>query len=279
MSCARPSMSEGAAEPTLADILNELRSSREESAKLRDEFAAFRADTEVKLASFATSKGKQKEGEDDDSDDELLYVEHASVENPFPRRPRNCGLRPQTFDLYGDRTADVLEAKPNSSLRWEFRTLAPALSFFFDAKLVYESIREEAAQRLSEEAALALEGSLNTLDGIYEMLTARYATIKIRARAEAEPGGLSEENRVLLDYLDTQLHGIFPGEALVDSKVEGWLREFRDRKAAAELKLAANRGAASSSKGSRSESATTPKPTKLPKKKASKGAKAIERKD
>jgi hypothetical protein len=136
-----------------------------------------------------------------------------------------------------------LEGKHNSSLRWEYRTLAPVLSYFFDAKAVYDGIREDLEDKLEEQESLAIEGVFNTLDGCYNMLTARYATIKIRTRAESEPGGLSEENKLLLDYLDTQLHGVFPGEALVDSQVEGWLKEFNTRKAQAELKNAATAGA------------------------------------
>ena len=61
------------------------------------------------------------------------------------------------------------------------------------------------------------------------MLSKRHAVIKIRARAEAETGGVSDENQLLLNYLETKLHGVFPGEALVDSEMEGWLTEFRER--------------------------------------------------
>ena len=70
---------------------------------------------------------------------------------------------------------------------------------------------------------------------------------------ESETRGLSEQNQLLLNYLETKLHGVFPGETLVDSEMEGWLQEYKERTAAAELKQATAKPAASNRKeGSRS---------------------------
>jgi hypothetical protein len=158
--------------------------------------------------------------------DTLSYVAHSAEENPFPRRPKNTGLKPEHYNLYGDQTADLLAAKSHSSLKYEYRTLAPVLSYFFDAKLAYEEEREdEEFEQLSESQRQIFDAILNTLDGCYAMLSMRQAVIKIRARAESETGGLSEENQLLLNYLETKLHGVFPGEALVDSDMESWLKE------------------------------------------------------
>jgi hypothetical protein len=220
-----------------AALLAELRASRIATENLTSEFSTFKADTAAKISNLEKQNERLRR-EDSDDDEDLIYVAHYRAENPFPNRPRNATVKPQSFDLYGDRTADLLENKPNSSLRWEYRTLAPTLSYFFDAKTVLDSIRETVLEKLGEEESLNLEGALNTLDGCYTLLTSRYATIKIRTRAESEPGGLSEENKLLLDYLDTKLHGVFPGEALVDSKMEKWLDEFREKRAAQELKNA-----------------------------------------
>ena len=227
-------------EVTNAALLEELKLSRLATEKLNREFVNFQSDTSAKIANLERQNARLREKDSEEEDeDTLVYVSHDHRTNPFPPRARNITVKPQHFDLYGDRTADRLEDKQNSSLKWEYRTLAPSLSYFFDAKAVYDGIREDVIGRLEEDESLAIEGVFNTLDGVYAMLTARYATIKIRTRAESEPGGLSEENKLLLDYLDTQLHGVFPGEALVDSKVETWLKEFRAKRAAAELKNAA----------------------------------------
>ena len=244
---------------TTAALLAELKASRLATEKLTEQFSAFKSDTDAKIANLTLQNEKLRAGQDaSDDEDDLVYVAHIRSENPFPDRPKNCTVKPQPFDLYGDRTADCLEAKANSSLRWEYRTLAPSLSYFFDAKAVYDGVREDVLEKLGEEESLALEGVFNTLDGVYQMFTQRYATIKIRSRAEAEPGGLSDENKLLLDFLDTQLHGVFPGEALVDSKVEGWLQDFRVKKAAVELKAAAGSAGPSKGKARATENATEP---------------------
>jgi hypothetical protein len=240
---------ESAKEPTQdvpvdinATLLAELRASRLASEKLARDFASFQTDTSAKIANLERQNATLRKDADEEPDD-LVYVSHDRNENPFPQRPQNCTVKPQPFDLYGDRTADRLEDKQNSSLKWEYRTLAPALSYFFDAKAVYDGVREDIIGKLEEDESLAIEGIFNSLDGVYAMLTARYATIKIRTRCESEPGGLSEENKLLLEYLDTKLHGVFPGEAIVDSQMEGWLKEYRDKRASAELKNAASAGA------------------------------------
>jgi hypothetical protein len=101
---------------------------------------------------------------------------------------------------------------------------------------------------MSESQQDMFDAIFNTLDGCFEMFSKRHGVIKIRARAESETEGLSEENQLLLNYLETKLHGVFPGEALVDSEMESWLKEYRDRTAAAELKQAAAKSAASKRK-------------------------------
>ena len=230
---------------TSAALLEELKAIRLANEKLQSTFEEFRADTSAKISNLEKQNEVLKKGKEEGADDldNLIYVSHDFENNPFPRRPLNTTVRPQVFDLYCDRTSDVLEAKKNSSLGWEYRTLAPPLSYFHDCKVVLEDLRESLVPKLKEDDGLALEASLNTLDGIYVLLTQRYATIKIRARAEAEPGGLSDENKLLLEYLDAKLHGVFPGEALVDSQMEAWLTEFNSRKASAKLKAASGSGA------------------------------------
>ena len=227
---------------TTATLLEELRRSRLATEALVQEFSTFKTDTNAKLSLLELENDKLRKKEGSDDEDDLVYCEHSRSENPFPNRPRNCTIKPQPFDLYGDRTADLLEQKTNSSLRWEYRVLAPTLAYLYDAKIVYDSVKDDVYKHCPEEVGLSVEAALNTIDGCYDMLAQRYATIKIRTRAEAEPGGLSEENKLLLDYLDTKLHGIFPGEALVDSKVEAWLSDYRDKRAAAELKNAVSTG-------------------------------------
>lgn len=249
------------AEPSAAYLLEELRRSRQAQEDLVRQFNAFKTDTDVKIANLAaeaaSAKAKAKAtASDSDDDDDAVYCEYQAHKNPFPTRPKTCGLKPKSFDLYGDRTADALEAKSNSSLRWEYRTLAPSLSYFYDAKAVYDSLKNDVLTALPEDQSLALEATFNTLDGVYSMLNDRHAIIKIRTRAEGEPGGMSEENKLLLAYLDTKLHSAFPGDAITDSKVDVWLEEFRDRRASAELKAAANKGASKT----RSSSPTTSKP-------------------
>jgi len=184
----------------------------------------------------------------------LTFLDHVPEDNPFPRRPRNTGLKPDHFNLYGNQTADLLEAKPHSSLKYEYRTLSSALSYFYDAKRAYDEERNASEfGELSAEQQQIFDAIFNTLDGVFEMFSKRYSVIKIRARAESEPGGLSEHNQLLLNYLETKLHGVFPGETLVDSEMEGWLQEYKEKTAAAELKQATSKAAASHRKeGSRS---------------------------
>ena len=54
--------------------------------------------------------------EDELSDDD--FVPHYHRDNPFASRPHKVGTKPQHYDLYGDRTADALETKLNSSMRY-----------------------------------------------------------------------------------------------------------------------------------------------------------------
>ena len=276
-------------QPDLAAVLAALEASREEAkaaqeaARLREEalskrFESLLTDSHTKHALLEKEIATLRDNATDnksDADDELVYVSHSPEDNPFPRRPRNCGLKPDHYNLYGDQTADLLNAKTHSSLKFEYRTLAPTLSYFFDAKFLYEHIRDHELSDLSDDLTESLEAVFNTLDGCYNLLNQRHAVIKIRARAESETGGVSDENQLLLNYLETKLHGVFPGKALVDSEMEGWLKEFRDRTAAAELKQAANKSAArkrdaKGTRASETEGKAKPDPKK-PKKPPGKG--------
>ena len=274
-------------QPDLAVVLAALNASREEAkaaqeaALLREEalsqrFESLLTDSRTKHALLEKEIATLRDKDDkSDADDELVYVSHSPEDNPFPRRPRNCGLKPDHYNLYGDQTADLLNAKTHSSLKFEYRTLAPTLSYFFDAKLLYEHIRDNELSDLSDDLSESLEAIFNSLDGVYSLLNQRHAVIKIRARAESETGGISDGDQLLLNYLETKLHGVFPGEALVDSEMEGWLKEFRDRTAAAELKQAANKSAArkrdaKGTRASETEGKAKPDPKK-PKKPPGKG--------
>ena len=208
-----------------------------------------------------------------------MYCGH-SAENPFPRRPINAPLKPHSYDLYGDRTADILEKKKNSSLAYEYKVLAPALSYFFDAKNIQDSYRESLIANASSGDGEVLEGIFNSYDGIFDMLSNRWTIIKLRARAEAETGGMSEDTKLLLDWLESKTHGFFPGEALLDSDMDKWIKEYHASKTRAQLNANAKKGAAASSSrasksGTKSEDeddsvARTPKTPK--KKKADKKA-------
>ena len=225
-------------QPDLAAVLAALEASREEAkaaqeaARLREEalskrFESLLTDSHTKHALLEKEIATLRDKDDkSDADDELVYVSHSPEDNPFPRRPRNCGLKPDHYNLYGDQTADLLNAKTHSSLKFEYRTLAPSLSYFFDVKLLYEHIRDNELSDLSDDLSESLEAIFNSLDGVYSLLNQRHAVIKIRARAESENGGISDGDQLFLNYLETKLHGVFPGEALVDSEMEGWLKRI-----------------------------------------------------
>ena len=242
-------------EPDLATVLAALARSEEASKaalaasevaqkELSKKFKSLLADSRAKHALLQKEIATLQNKSTDDELDCIVYCDHVPEVNPFPRRPRNCSLKPDHYNLYGDQTADLLDAKTHSSLKYEYRTLAAVLSYLFDVKALFEETREnESWSTLEDDQATHLEAIYNTFEGCYSMLSKRHAVIKIRARAEAETGGVSDENQLLLNYFETKLHGVFPGEALVDSEIEGWLTEFRERTAAAELKQAAAKSA------------------------------------
>ena len=117
--------SSSAGEEQLNQVMNKLDEQSKLIAKLladaeseRKAAEAQRKDADATLASAAEEIAALKAAADKDSDndgDDLLYCGH-SAENPFPRRPINAPLKPHSYDLYGDRTADILEKKKNSSL-------------------------------------------------------------------------------------------------------------------------------------------------------------------
>ncbi|KAK3284126.1 hypothetical protein CYMTET_8213 [Cymbomonas tetramitiformis] len=64
------------------------------------------------------------------------YVEYLSDVNPYPKCPKNlqAGAMHVQCSMHDSRTSDQLVKKPNSSLYYEYKTLAPMLPFTFGAK-------------------------------------------------------------------------------------------------------------------------------------------------
>ncbi|KAK3240376.1 hypothetical protein CYMTET_49779 [Cymbomonas tetramitiformis] len=64
--------------------------------------------------------------------------------NPYPKRPKNLefGDMPVLYDMYGTRTFDQRAKKPNSSLYYEYKPLAPMVSVLFGSEQVQAQIHE-----------------------------------------------------------------------------------------------------------------------------------------
>ena len=130
-----------------------------------------------------------------------------------------------------------------------------------------KDLLKQNAEILANTAKISAGAPLNTLDGIYGLLCKRWGYM-----CEAEEGGLSEENKLMLEWLESKLHGAFP-DGLVDEEMESWIKEYRDKHVAAKLKRATGKTGAKSTPSSPSVPTTGGEKTKtatFPNKKAQK---------
>ena len=114
------------------------------------------------------------------------YVPNAS-DNPHAKALYTGGdtyFRPQTYDMHGDPTYDILRKKPNGSLCRAYRTVEPSLRYLYNASEHLEHVIDDLkiAGAVAPDVVQSLEALHATVDGVYGLLNRYTATIHLRAK-------------------------------------------------------------------------------------------------
>ena len=92
--------------------------------------------------------------------------------------------RPQTYDMHGDPTYDILRKKPNGSLCRAYRTVEPSLRYLYNISDylagVIDGLKIEGT--VAPNTIEALDTVQASVDGVYALLNRYTATIHLRAR-------------------------------------------------------------------------------------------------
>ena len=148
----------------------------------------------------AADKAAKTAAKDVDPDDELDYVPYYEGRglNPHQVRPQGVTDKPQLYPLKdGYAVYKYLFDKKNAAYH-EIGTLACALSYFWDSIHLLDSWKDKFAECGDENAPLAVEALVNSLNGIYGLLNpsqesrraARYLRVEL---AEAPSDRPAEE--------------------------------------------------------------------------------------
>ena len=174
-----------------------------------------------------------------DVGDQEQFPPHLRDTNPFPQRPNRTSSKPQLLNLHGDEVYDALKKENRSGVVQEYRTLASALSYLFDAKefFLLEILSLDVADT---ETAQDLQRLHNGLDGVYTLLNNRYAFVSARTLA-------GSNDPELVAFLQSKVYGSLGGLEVTSNAISGWISEFETAKANAALREGAKRSAGSSS--------------------------------
>ncbi|KAK3256315.1 hypothetical protein CYMTET_34543 [Cymbomonas tetramitiformis] len=179
----------------------------------------------------------------------LAYVREAKA-NPFPRRPASLTPRvPQMYDLHGNKTCDALAKKSNSSMKYESLVLGPSMSYLYDV-VAYGNISldsAEAGDETLETLHQRLHEMMNSVQGVYSMLSNRWTMLELRAQLEADPSssqrGGAEALCSKLQFVEDRVYSALDG-IVADEVLQQWLDNFDKSRGTAMLnttsKLAAN---------------------------------------
>ena len=203
-------------------------------------------------------------------EEEGPYVPHYSQNNPHAARPNTVSEKPQHFELYGSNVWRMMD-KQTTGLKYEYRTLEPALSYLYDAKTyftlalpglvsVLEGARsvpagtetgedvKESDQEVDDQlwGLAALQNSLNE---IYVLLTQRSDYIGLKTKYDVQPGGITVAEKALLNHLEIKLHGMAQGITLVNSTMNQVMIDFGEKASTASLNFAAKQQAKGGGKG------------------------------
>ncbi|KAK3265257.1 hypothetical protein CYMTET_26045 [Cymbomonas tetramitiformis] len=143
---------------------------------------------------------------------------------------------------------DALNKKSNSSTRYEFLVLGPALSYFHDVVAECNLTLDE-----SEDGDLSydnlykrLHAVANSIHGVYAMLCNRWTMVELRAQLEQEPGssprGGNEALRAKLQFVENKVYQAADG-VVADEVLQQWLNDFDKTKGKALLNSAAKNAA------------------------------------
>jgi len=138
-------------------------------------------------------------------------------------------------------------------MRFENRTLTPALSYLHDALYFIDNNADVFDTLLSADVTAAPNGEPQaaenfaklgrSLRGIYDMLNKRQNMLALRVRFEAS-GVQNASEKQVLDFMEAKIHGIEGEQNVTDSDMASWLKEFNDKRSTAVGAQAAKASAA-----------------------------------
>ena len=192
--------------------------------------AALEAENEALQVSLeelqaSSPKGKKKEKKDD-----RRFLPTVSDSPYFPLPRSHTSFKPFLAPLKGEETADLLRGEALEeyrTLHWSLKSLHDCLSHFrAHADEWLEATESQVAPADPQKAAAYLEALFNTLDETTQLLLHRFQIIRTREHLKSAHGALTVGDEALLDYIQTELYGVHPGQHVVDPKIKGLLEAF-----------------------------------------------------
>jgi len=192
-------------------------------AALKAENEGLKASLEELQTSSTKDKGKEKK-------DARSFLPTAS-DSPYFALPRShTSFKPILAPLKGEETADLLRGEALE----EYRTLHWSLKSLHDCLFHFKSHAEEWLEATEsgvlpadpQKATAYLEALYNTLDETTSLLLHRFQIIRTREHLKSAHGALTVGDEALLDYIQTELYGVHPGQHVVDPKIKGLLEAF-----------------------------------------------------
>jgi hypothetical protein len=227
-------------------------------AALQQELAKLKArQDEIDSAAAGSSGSTSKKKEVDDADTGP-WVPHYWDLNPHARRPLFLTDKPQHFELDSDLTYDRLSQK-QSGMRHEYRVSEiEALSMHnirtelaHIAKPIIDRLTASRSKPASQdannpagqtEADTELDGLIfsfaavvDTHEESYSLLNQRLDYIRLKAKFEVNPSGITVAERTLLIYLESKVYGPADGLHVLDSSTTLWVEECGKQATAALL--------------------------------------------
>ena len=176
------------------------------------------------------------------------WVPHYATTNPHATRPTYLSDEPQYFELGSDLTYDRLGRNKGTALRYEYRTSETVASSLFNCTTELDFILGPAQRALVQarsceqgkdpnekvsEADQELDDTIWSLHALskslgksYKILAQRLDYIRLKAKFDDNPNGMSLSEKTLLQYLEEKTVGVADGLHVVDQQVNGWLVDF-----------------------------------------------------
>jgi len=224
----------------------------------------------------ASPKGKGKEKKDT-----RRFLPTVSDSPYFPLPRSHTSYKPFLAPLKGEETADLLRGEALEeyrTLHWSLKSLHDCLFHFKEHADEWMDATENGVLPADPTQATAyLDALYNTLDETTQLLLHRFQIIRTREHLKSAHGTLTTGDEALLDYIQTELYGVHPGQHVVDPKIKGLLESFGQKVLYSKLAAGAKADAGVANPGGKpdAKSAKQQRKDRLEREAAAKARKAL----